>query len=74
MKKLQREQLKKVMGGLASTASFCSEGNSCSYYEAHTGMVTGHCEMNSNDACVCHAENSSVLWKACDTESGETEA
>jgi hypothetical protein len=55
--------MKKLKGGLTADAR-CRTGT-CSYREAHTGMVTGRCESNSAGNCVCNAGTSSVVWPDC---------
>ena len=63
-KKLKQGEMKLVKGGLADAAPACRTG-SCSYYEAHTGTVTGTCQTNSAGRCVCNATSSSVVLSEC---------
>jgi hypothetical protein len=63
-KNLSKLEQKNIMGGLGG-GTFCSDGTACTYRESGTGMVTGKCEQNSNNACVCKSANSSVLWSEC---------
>ncbi len=62
MKKLSRNEMKNVVGGLKESASaVCSYGASCSYYESGTGQVSGDCSSNSRGNCVCIGPNSSIV-------------
>lgn len=60
--KLSRAEMKKIMAG---SGTFCSDGTTCRYYESGTGYVNGTCQQNSNNDCVCKAQNSSVVWSSC---------
>lgn len=60
--KLSRAEMKKIMAG--SGWPGCST-DSCSYYESGTGTVSGTCEGNSNNECVCKSKHSSIVTSAC---------
>ena len=63
--KLSREEMSKILAGDAGTVC-CPPTIECSYYESGTGMVTGHCETNSQERCVCKGPNSSIVtYAAC---------
>jgi len=67
-KSLSRNEQMKIKGGVELPPSICKIGFACTYYEAHTGYVTGQCEQNSKVNCVCNAFTSSVVWSACEWE------
>ena len=66
---LSKAQQREIKGGNIPPGggnTFCASSDvSCSYYESGTGMVTGHCEENSKEQCVCHSANSSVVSADC---------
>ncbi len=62
--KLSREQMKAIMAGDVGTICLPA-GTHCSYYESGTGTVSGTCEMNSQDRCVCKSTHSSVVSQDC---------
>jgi hypothetical protein len=63
--KLSRAEMKNVMAGREGATPCAANGTACSYYESGTGNVSGTCQMNSNDRCVCVGPNSSVVWEGC---------
>ena len=68
-KTMSNEEMKAVKGSTAPGGgggqTHCVSGE-CSYYEAGTGEVTGTCQTNSNDACVCKGPKSSIITEDCD--------
>jgi hypothetical protein len=66
-KRLRTNEMKKLKGGLIDPGGggMCLTNAQCTYYEAHTGYVTGKCEPNSALKCVCNAGSSSVEWDPC---------
>lgn len=71
--KLSRAEMKNVMAGETGVSHCYTEVQSCSYYEAGTGAVTGKCGLNSNDRCVCIGPNSSIVSSQCSSSSGGSE-
>lgn len=62
--RLSRTEMKNIMAG--SGWPGCLDGDECSYYESGTGEVTGTCEANSNNECVCKSMHSSIVTSKCD--------
>jgi len=61
MKKLNKEEMKKVIGGRVVLDFHGCSADSCSYYESGTGEVMGTCQTSSADKCVCKGPNSSIV-------------
>lgn len=63
---LNREEMKKVMGGRCENCDRCRTG-SCKYYAKGQGEVEGTCGENSRGKCVCAANDgkSSVVLQDC---------
>jgi hypothetical protein len=67
-RRLCSSEMKRLKGGLVDPSAGVCRTESCSYYEANTGNVTGTCQPNSAGNCVCNAGSSSVVFE-CDTAS-----
>lgn len=63
-KMLSRSEQLLIKGGV-NPPTFCKIALECTFYEAGHGNVTGQCEQNSANKCVCNAGTSSVVWTAC---------